>query len=152
MDTRNRVSEPVLDGLTFPPAAPGMLLLAGLLAVTISGWTVTSADWFWPACAALAVLTVILSTVRHEMWRRARSRQHAQRMHMANAILNDRLAFVEPVDEIDNSLDFVQPIDEIGRSIREIGDLVERFGHKLDDLLTEVHTEKSSAVPRPRRS
>jgi hypothetical protein len=85
----------------------------------------------------LVLLTIGMNTVRQDVLRRVQSHAHKQRMDTANALLND-----QPTPE---------PEPDLSGSIRELGGLVERFGHKLDDLLAEVHTEKT-ADPKPRRS
>lgn len=143
MNTRNVLerlpTERLLGAVANRPAGPGLMLVVGLLAVAISGWTVTSAAWFWPTCAVVVVLAVAVNAVCQDVRRRVQTRHHKQRMDTANALLNDHLAFVEPEKKITGS-------------IRELGGLVERFGQKLDELLTEVHSEKSSADQRPHRS
>src|SRR4051794_24934808 len=134
MDTRNRLTQRLPAAVAARPSAPGLLLVAGLLAAAIGGWTVTSGAWFWPACAVLRVLAIGTNAIRQDVLRRVHRREHCQRMDTANALLNDRAP--------------VEPEPELTGSIRELGGLVERFGHKLDDLLAEVHTEKSAADPR----
>jgi|tagenome__1003787_1003787.scaffolds.fasta_scaffold20849846_2 hypothetical protein len=138
MDTRNRLIERLRAAAAARPAAPGLVLVAALLAAALGGWTVTSVTWFWPAWAALLVLAIGMNTVRQDVRRRALNREHQQRMDTANALLNEQPP--------------VHPQPELTGSIRELGGLVERFGHKLDDLLAEVHTEKSAAEPRSHRS
>jgi hypothetical protein len=137
MDTRNGVSARLLGAVAIRPAGPGLVLVAGLLAIAITGWPATSVPWLWPVCTVLVVMAVVINTARQDVSRRAQTRRHQQRLATANALLNDRPPPIEPDDEI------------IG-SIRELGGQVERFGHKLDDLLSEAHAEKSkhSAFPR----
>ena len=137
MHTRNGLSARLLGALAIRPAGPGLVLVAGLLAVAISGWPAPSVPWFWPAAATFVVLAVVLNTAQQELRRRAQARRHRQRMDTANALLNDRPAVVE-----------AEP--EIAASIRELGGRVESFGHKLDDLLAEVHAETAGAVHRGR--
>ena len=138
MDTRNGLTDRLPAAMAARPAAPGLVLVIGLLAAAIGGWTVLSATWFWPAATVLVVLAVGSNTVRQAVQRRRQTREHKQQMDTANALLNDH----PPAEQ--------EP--ELSGSIRELGGLVERFGHKLDDLLAEVHTEKSAAEPRPHRS
>ena len=139
MDTRNGMTERLLAAAATRPAVPGLVLVAGILLAAGSGWTVTSVTWFWPSVTAVVLLAVVLNTGRQDVLRRIQAHQHQQRMDTANALLNDQVPTPEPEAEITGS-------------IRELGGLVERFGHKLDDLLAEVHTEKSAADQRPRRS
>jgi ABC-type nickel/cobalt efflux system permease component RcnA len=126
-------TERLIAAVAVRPAAPGLMVVVGLLGVAISGWRVTSAAWFWPACAALMLLAVVLNTIRQDVWRRVQSHEHKHRMDTANALLND-----------ENSAGSTREL----ATLRELGSLVERFGHKLDDLLAEVHAEKSSAEQR----
>ena len=126
-------TERLIAAVAVRPAAPGLLVVVGLLGVAISGWRVTSAAWFWPSCAALMLLAVVLNTIRQDVWRRVQRHEHKQRMDTANALLND-----------ENSAGSTREL----ATLRELGSLVERFGHKLDDLLAEVHAEKSSAEQR----
>ena len=136
MDTGNGLTQRLLTAVAIRPAAPGLVVVAGLLGVAASGWRVTSVTWFWPAGTAMVLLAVGMNTVRQDVWRRVQSHGHKQRMDTANALLNDH----------------TEPEEKISGSIRELGGLVERFGHKLDDLLAEVHAEKSSADQRSHRS
>ena len=126
-------TERLIAAAAVRPAAPGLVVVVGLVGVAVSGWRVTSAAWFWPTCAALMLLVVVLNTIRQDVLRRVQSHQHKQRMDTANALLNDESA--------------TGSVRELA-SLRELGSLVERFGHKLDDLLAEVHAEKSSAEQR----
>ena len=139
MDTRNGLTEQFLAAVAARPAAPALALVGGLLAAAIGGWTPASAAWVWPACTVLMVLAIGLNAVRQDVLRRVTGREHKQQMDTANALLNDHPPATEPEPELSGS-------------IRELGSLVERFGHKLDDLLAEVHAEKSAAEPRSRRS
>ncbi len=135
MDTRNGLSARLLSGLAIRPAGPGLVLVVALLAVAVSGQSMTSVTWFWPACAALVVLAVVINAIRQDIRRHLQARQHRQRMDTANTLLNDRPSLADSEAEISGSL-------------RELGGLVEVFGHKLDDLLAEVHAEKSAAELR----
>jgi hypothetical protein len=139
MDTRNGVTERLLSALAIRPAAPGLALVAVLTLAAVLNWPMTTVTWFWPTCAAVTVLTVLLNTGRQDVLRRVQGYRHQQRMDTANALLNDQVPATDPEEEITGS-------------IRELGGVVERFGHKLDDLLAEVHTEKSSADQRQRHS
>ena len=139
MDTRNGLSARLLGALAMRPAGPGLVLVAGLLAIAVSGQPVTTVPWFWPAGTAIVVLAVVMNAARQDVRRRGQARRHRQRMDTANALLNDRPSLPDSEPEI------------VG-SIRELGWLVEGFGHKLDDLLTEVHVEKSAADHRSHRS
>ena len=138
MHTRNGLMDRLLDAVAIRPAAPGLILVAALLVMAAFGWTGTSATWFWPACATLVVLLVVLNTAREDFWRRVARHEHKQRMATANAVLNDHPT--------------AGPDDEISGSIRELGGLVERVGRRLDDLLVEVQAETRSAGPKARRS
>jgi len=139
MDTRTGLTKRLLAALAIRPAAPGLILVVGLAVLAVSGRPVTSVVWFWPVCTGLLVLAVVMNAAHQDIWRRLQGREHKQRMDTANALLNEHPPIVEPEPEITGS-------------IRELGGLVKRFGHKLDDLLAEVHTEKSSAEHRPHRS
>jgi ABC-type nickel/cobalt efflux system permease component RcnA len=138
MDTGNGLTERLLGAVATRPAAPGLAVVAVLLIAAGSGWSVLSVDWFWPACAALIVLAVVMNAVRQDLWRRVQTHEHQQRMGTANDLLNEHSAAVEP--------------DRITGSIRELGGLVEKFGHKLDDLLAEVHAENAAAQQGQHRS
>ncbi|HST85602.1 MAG TPA: hypothetical protein VLL08_27940 [Kineosporiaceae bacterium] len=139
MDTRNGLGVRLLSALAMRPAGPGLVLVAGVLAVAASGEPLTTVPWFWPAGTAIVVLAVAMNAARQDIRRRVQARRHRQRMDTANALLNDRPSLIESETEITGS-------------IRELGWLVEGFGHKLDDLLTEVHDEKSTADQRLHRS
>lgn len=128
MDTPNGLTERLRHALAIRPGAPGLVVVAALLVAAATGRPVTSADWFWPACAAVTVLAVLLNTARQDFWRRVQIRDHQHRMDTANALLNEHPPAVGAPEVITGS-------------IRELGDLVQRFGHQLDDLLTEVHAE-----------
>jgi hypothetical protein len=138
MHTPNGLTHRLLHAVSIRPAVPGLVVVVGLLLIAVCGWTITAATWFWPVCAGLIVSAVLINTGRRDAWRRIRSYQHNQRMIVANGLLNHH-----PVA--------VRTEDEITGSIRELGGLVERFGQRLDDLLTEVHTEKQSAAPKQHR-
>jgi hypothetical protein len=133
------LAQRLLGAVAIRPAAPGLLLVVALVAIAISGWTVTSVTWFWPAVAVVVVVPVLLNAARQDVWRRVQSHEHKQRMNTANALLNDHPPATGPATDLTGS-------------IRELGALVERFGLTLDDLLAEVHAEKSAAEQRPRRS
>jgi hypothetical protein len=139
MDTRNGLSLRLLGALAMRPAGPGLILVAGVLALAVSGEPLTTAPWFWPATTTIVVLMVVMNTAWQDIRRRVHARRHQRRMYTANTLLNDRPSLLD--SEI-----------EITGSIRELGWLVEGFGHKLDDLLTEVHDEKSAADQRSHRS
>ena len=139
MGMEQPLAQRLLSAVAIRPAAPGLLLVVALLAVAISGWTVTSVAWFWPAVAVVVVVPVLLNTARQDVWRRLQRHEHKQRMNTANALLNDHPPTTEPSADLTGS-------------IRELGALVQRFGLTLDDLLAEVHAEKTAADQRPRRS
>ena len=138
MHTRNGLMDRALDAVAIRPAAPGLMLVVALLVIAAAGWPMTSAAWFWPTCATAVVLLVVGNTVRDDFWRRVARHEHKQRMATANALLNEHPT--------------TGPEDEISGSIRELGGLVERVGHRLDDLLAEVHAENRTAGQKARRS
>jgi hypothetical protein len=138
MHTPNGLTHRLLHAVSIRPAAPGLAITVGLLIAAVAGWTVTDATWFWPVCAGLVVLAVLLNTGRREGRLLLRSYQHTQRMNVANGLLNHHPAAVRNEDEVTGS-------------IRELGGLVERFGQRLDDLLAEVHAEKQSASAKQHR-
>jgi hypothetical protein len=128
----------LLHAVAIRPAVPGLVVVACLLVLAASGWTVSSAPWVWPTCAGLIVAAVLINLGGHDAWRRVRSYQHTQRMIVANGLLSTHPAAVRSEDEITGS-------------IRELGGLVERFGQRLDDLLAEVHAENQAAAAKQHR-
>jgi hypothetical protein len=139
MGMEQPLAQRLLGAVAIRPAAPGLLLVVALVAIAISGWTVTSVAWFWPAVAVVVVLPLLLNAARQDVWRRMQSHEHKQRMNTANALLNEHPPAAEPAGDLTGS-------------IRELGARVERFGLTLDELLAEVHAEKTAADQRPRRS
>jgi membrane protein implicated in regulation of membrane protease activity len=77
------------------PAVPGLALVAALLVAAMAGWTLTSAAWFWPSCAGLALSTMVIGTLRQDLWRHLQTRRHRQRIDTAHHLLSQRPAAAE---------------------------------------------------------
>ena len=55
MDTRNGLSVRLLGALAMRPAGPGLVLVAGVLALAVAGEPLTTVPWFWPASTTIVV-------------------------------------------------------------------------------------------------